>query len=333
MLEKYGILSLKGTTNDIKRLLEQNKFKENKDYLLRNVAQQVLSGTKYKNEYYLHPRSFKICLMRSLKTREYAYYYILLEECIKYFNDYQNELNNKYIIKLKTKIEKKDNKICKLEEKLDKLLEDNKETKKSNDETKIINEKLLKSNDETKIINEKLLKYNEKILYKLNKLENQNNELENQNNELIDSVEDLKDDNEEIHHKLDITIKKLDISTEERVINPNNKQKLENFIIFKSRKKNIDFKYYVIRCQIRNTASKVKRLEDDKYKNVLELNNVTNSIKFWNFIKEKYKNNLIFDGNNFNIINIDNKVLLDNINSSYNNRKNIDLDIYEELED
>jgi len=37
--------------------------------------------------------------------------------------------------------------------------------------------------------------------------------------------------------KLDITIKKLDIYTEERVINSNNKQKLENFIIFKSRKK------------------------------------------------------------------------------------------------
>ena len=36
--------------------------------------------------------------MRSLKTREYAKYYLLLEECIKYFNNYQKELNNKYII-------------------------------------------------------------------------------------------------------------------------------------------------------------------------------------------------------------------------------------------
>jgi hypothetical protein len=143
----------------------------------------------------------------------------------------------------------------------------------------------------------------------------------------------LKDDNEEIHHKLDITIKKLDISTEERVINPNNNQQLENFIIFRSRRKIIDFKYYVIRCQIRNTPYKVKRLEDDKYKNVLEINNITNSIKFWNYIKEKYKNNLIFEGNKFNIINIDWKVLLNNINTSYTNRKNIDLDIYEELED
>ena len=59
--------------------------------------------------------------------------------------------------------------------------------------------------------------------------------------------------NDEIHNKLDIT-------SEERVINPNNNQQLENFagsknhvglvdpVIFRSRRRNIDFKYYVIRC-------------------------------------------------------------------------------------
>uniref|UniRef100_A0A6C0EC64 Uncharacterized protein n=1 Tax=viral metagenome TaxID=1070528 RepID=A0A6C0EC64_9ZZZZ len=41
--------------------------------------------------------------MRSLKTKIYAKYYLLLEECIKYYNDYQIELNKKYIIKLKIK--------------------------------------------------------------------------------------------------------------------------------------------------------------------------------------------------------------------------------------
>jgi hypothetical protein len=53
-------------------------------------------------------------------------------------------------------------------------------------------------------------------------------------------------------------------------------------------KTNNKYIYYlffsVVRCQIRNTPSKVKRLEDDKYKNVLEINNITNSIKFWNYI-------------------------------------------------
>ena len=61
---------------------------------MQNVSQvRSQGGTVIKNEYYLHPRAFKICLMRSLKTREYARYYILLEECIKYFNDYQIKLN------------------------------------------------------------------------------------------------------------------------------------------------------------------------------------------------------------------------------------------------
>ena len=38
MLKKYGISSLKDTTNYIKKMLEQNKFKENKDYQMRNVC-------------------------------------------------------------------------------------------------------------------------------------------------------------------------------------------------------------------------------------------------------------------------------------------------------
>ena len=57
------------------------------------------------------------------------------------------------------------------------------------------------------------------------------------------------------------------------------------------------------------------------------INDITNSIK------EKYQNNLDIDGNNFNIININEKLFIDNINSSYNNRKNIDLDNYDKLED
>ena len=114
MLEKYEIISLKSGTTDIKRLLKQNEFIENEDFNLRKVAEvRKNRGSVIKNEYYLHPDAFKICLMRSLKTRKYAKYYLLLEKCIKYYNDYQNYLykTNKYIIKLKNKIDDKDDKI------------------------------------------------------------------------------------------------------------------------------------------------------------------------------------------------------------------------------
>jgi hypothetical protein len=83
MLQKYGIICLKNGTTDIKRLLEQNNFIENEDFRLRNVAESKSDDCIYKNEYYLHPRAFKICLIGSLKTKKYAKYYLLLEECIK----------------------------------------------------------------------------------------------------------------------------------------------------------------------------------------------------------------------------------------------------------
>ena len=208
MLQKYGILSLNCTTNNIKRVLEQNNFIVDEDFRLLNVEQSKSGGCTHKNEYYLHPDAFKICLMRSKNTKKYAKYYILLEKCIKYFNDYQLELNKKYNIKLKLKIEKKDIKIDKLEEKINKILEDNKIMLENN-------KKILDDNKNLEVL---LINSNNKL-----------SKLENKKCELFDSVEDLKDDKEEINHKLDITIKKLDISTEERVINPNNNQQLHRY--------------------------------------------------------------------------------------------------------
>ena len=123
MLEKYGVLTLNKGTTRVKELMEQYDFKDKKDFHLSEVREvRNQGGSCIKKEYYLHPRAFKICLMRSKNTKIYAYYYLLLEECIKYFNDYQIELKEKYIIKLKTRLIKKDNKIDHLEEKLNTLL-------------------------------------------------------------------------------------------------------------------------------------------------------------------------------------------------------------------
>ena len=51
-LVEFGILKLNRGTTDIKNLITQNEFIENEDYLVRNVSDQLISGTKYKNEYY-----------------------------------------------------------------------------------------------------------------------------------------------------------------------------------------------------------------------------------------------------------------------------------------
>ena len=189
MLETYEVLKLNKGTTRVKELLEQNNFIEKKDYLVSNVREQLSSGTKYKNEYFLHPRAFKICLMRSKNKKEYAYYYILLEECIKYFNDYQIELNKIYIIKLKSKIIKKDNKIDHLEEKLNTIIEYNKKTQ-------IMNEELIKQNDKILINNEELLKSNKSMEKSLNKA----------NYKLDETLEKL----DEVHEELENTHEELE---------------------------------------------------------------------------------------------------------------------------
>ena len=91
MLEKYEVLKLDKGTYDVKIMLKQNNFIENKEFQIRNVPElRPQGGSSIKNEYYLHPRAFKICLMRSKNKKEYAYYYILLEVCIKYYNKRKN---------------------------------------------------------------------------------------------------------------------------------------------------------------------------------------------------------------------------------------------------
>jgi hypothetical protein len=89
MLEKYEVLKLNKGTTRVKELLEQNNFIENKDFKLSNIREFNNSngGRGNKNEYLLHPRAFKICLMRSKNKKEYAYYYILLEDKLIFNQD------------------------------------------------------------------------------------------------------------------------------------------------------------------------------------------------------------------------------------------------------
>ena len=99
-LTKYGVTQMTGGSSDVKRILISHSSVEGKDHI---VQVSTNAEKKEKITYILHPIIFKKILIRSRNTDIFADYYLLLEMCIKYYNDYQNML-------LKKKIEE-DNKI------------------------------------------------------------------------------------------------------------------------------------------------------------------------------------------------------------------------------
>ena len=147
MLEKYGVLKITRSnqehTNEINTLLEKQLKLSDNLYLKRKITLQLPSGKKYKNEYLLSPYAFKICLMRSQNTRKYANYFLLLEECVKYFNDFHLERNLVYRVSLKKLVKQKDKTIQRKECKIDELNETVKRIE-------IMNERMEKSNLEMK---------------------------------------------------------------------------------------------------------------------------------------------------------------------------------------
>ena len=99
MLSEFGVISGKNSS-DTKRALNGYKMQEGKDFNVRNVAHIENDKTYYTNIYLLHPRCFKILLMRSKNTLIYAKYYLLLEDSIKYYHDYQRKCKDSEIDKL-----------------------------------------------------------------------------------------------------------------------------------------------------------------------------------------------------------------------------------------
>ena len=88
-LQEYGVINNIENTNNILKTLNNNNLEENVDYLLRNVSQQLLSGTKYSKEYKLTPYAFKLCLIRAKNSKIYVNYYLLLEIIFKNYNEYR----------------------------------------------------------------------------------------------------------------------------------------------------------------------------------------------------------------------------------------------------
>ena len=94
MLQKYDVSNLINQSNEANRIMKQYGFVINKDYIICNVVDQISSETKDKNEYYLHPDTFKICCQRAKKTLVYSKYCMLLKKGIVCYRDYRTILND-----------------------------------------------------------------------------------------------------------------------------------------------------------------------------------------------------------------------------------------------
>ena len=244
--------------------------------------------------------------MRSKNTLVYAFYYLLLEEYIKYYNDYQLELQETYIIKYKTKINKQKENIKIKDDKIDKLQFDIRELIKKNEETSTEVKQLLKSN----------------------------RRLEDKLNDANYKLDDVKVDLEDTSSKLEQTFRKLNIATEKNVPEPQNKYKLEDFILLKSRNKKLAFRYYAIRAQTKYADHKSEKMITTKnYKQILRINNVANSVNLWHRLKEVTKEQIKFCGNELKLLTIEDNHLIETINNVYNNRKNIILEDKDEYSD
>ena len=298
-LIKYKVHKFTCGSNEVLKLLIKCKFIENIDYLLMINHEQCVQGNIITSKiYYLTPKTFKEILMSSRNTNIYRKYYILLEEGIKYYNDFQNKLKEKYIISYKLIIEEKnkeistkDTKISSLEAKMDLIIKSN--------------EKLIELNEKTNAQNENLMQSNEEL-----------KELMNYAN---DTLDETKDELQLTNDNLNTVAKKLNIAVIDRVINTKKRSTIEFMIIMKNDKE--EYKYYVIRGQQRYITKKKEELEG--YIELKSYKCVPNSTILFNLIKERLKNKIICCGNRLNLNNINEDEFLNNINSIYLERKEI----------
>lgn len=146
-LQEYGVINNIDTSRVIKDCLAKSNLIENEDYRVENVLLQDLRhGGSNKKEYKLTPYAFKLCLIRSKNENKYAKYYLMLEEILYYYREYQNQYQQVIINNIS-----KENKT--LNEKIEELLHYAKETKETLDDTK---EELDDLNDKFDDLNEKV---------------------------------------------------------------------------------------------------------------------------------------------------------------------------------
>ena len=305
-LIKYKVNKFTRGSSDALDLLKKYNFIENIDYQLGSRSElRPQGGTSIINIYYLTPKTFKEILMGSRNTNIYRKYYILLEEGIKYYNDFQNKLKEKYIISYKSKIKENNKEISSLNKKVDLLIQSNEETTKANEKLIKMNEEILKSNEELKqlmnISNDNLNDIKDELVY------------------ANDTLDETKEELQLTNDNLSTVAKKLNIAVVDRVVNTKKKSTIEYMVIMKN--ETTEYKYYVIRGQQRYINKKKEDLEG--YIELKSFKCVPNSTILFNLIKERLKNKIICCGNRLNLNNINENEFLNDIDSIYLERKEI----------
>ena len=261
LLVKYKVFSANNASNNIKNALDvrdnnkELRYIEGLDYRLLNVQEPVKQGGyNIRIIYYLHPKCFKKMLMRSRNSDKYADYYLLLEESIKYYNDYQIKYKD-YIIS------GKDDKIDKLQITINKMGKDIVDVKDYNG--KILNELT-----DAKECNGKIL-----------------NELTEVKEELTEVKEELTDVKEELISSTEINIdtnNKLDRVCEHMAVPTIDLKDKPKFVILKSN--TTPYKYYAMRQLERNVNHGIK-VKKSEYPTVILNEYAPNGITMWKNIK------------------------------------------------
>jgi len=260
-LQEYGVITNIRSSIDVKRCLDQYNLNENFDYLIRNVADQLSSGTKYSKQYLLTPDAFKNCLIRAKNSYTYSKYYILLEKVFKNFNNYRIEYQKNIIKNISKENQSLHTKIDKQTKDIEDLLKYGKRTSEKLDET---NEKLDDMKDELNDVKEELDETNEKLDETAEKLD-----------DLHDKFDDMKDAFEETSNR--------------SVPNAEEEQKRSEFVLLQSRDDPNEFKF--MRGIQQYNEVRLNNLYAGEY-NIIKREYNANPIQLFNLLKKVVKEEL-----------------------------------------
>ena len=306
-LQEYGVLTNINNSNNIKKTLDNSLMLiENEDYLLRNVSQQDSKkkhGGNNAKEYKLTPYAFKLCLIRSKNSKEYAKYYLLLEQVFKNYQEYQ-------IMYQKVLLSGKD-------EKLDEMKVDMKNMKSTIDE-------LLGYAKETTEQNEELLDKVDEMNDNINDIKDTMDDMKEAFKDTADrSVPSPKNENEKhefilLQHKELLNVFKF-IRGIQKLNESKINTKYSEYNIIKREYNANPIQLYKM---FKETVKENYKLEKQKITNNKKLKNKTQLKKEVEKIK--------FNGNNFELqYNYTLNDLLDKINEICNEKFN-EYNIYEE---